>query len=100
MSNPVLHLNATVLPTDEPVDLWVADGTVSTEPLPGAETISRGGYVLPGLVDAHCHIGLDADGGVDVAASERQALIERRAGVLLIRDAGVPVDTHWIDDRT
>jgi imidazolonepropionase-like amidohydrolase len=44
--------------------------------------------VLPGLVDAHCHVGLDAHGAVDDATSEAQALTEREAGVLLLRDAG------------
>ncbi len=33
----------------------------------------------------------------DVA--EAQAATDRDAGTLLIRDAGSPVDTHWIDDR-
>jgi hypothetical protein len=31
--------------------------------------------------------------------AERQALADRDAGVLLIRDAGSPADTRWIDDR-
>ena len=57
------------------------------------------GWVLPGLVDAHCHVGLGPDGAVDEATSEEQALADRDAGTLLIRDAGTPVDTHWVDDR-
>ena len=48
------------------------------------------GWVLPGLVDAHCHVGLDAHGAVDEATSEQQALADRDAGTLLIRDAGSP----------
>jgi imidazolonepropionase-like amidohydrolase len=55
--------------------------------------------VLPGLVDAHCHVGLGPDGGVDVDTQEKQALTDRDAGTLLIRDAGSPVDTRWIDER-
>jgi len=55
--------------------------------------------VLPGLVDAHCHVGLDAHGAVDEATQVEQATADRDAGALLIRDAGSPVDTHWIDDR-
>ena len=31
--------------------------------------------------------------------TEAQAVADRDAGALLLRDAGVPVDTHWIDDR-
>ena len=58
-----------------------------------------GGWLLPGLVDAHCHVGLDEHGGVDEATTEAQAVADRDTGALLLRDAGVPVDTHWIDDR-
>lgn len=57
------------------------------------------GWVLPGLVDAHCHVGLDHHGAVDAATSEKQALADREAGALLLRDAGSPADTRWIDDR-
>jgi imidazolonepropionase-like amidohydrolase len=54
---------------------------------------------VPGSVDAHCHIGLDAHGAVDEATSERQALADRDAGALLLRDAGSPADTRWVDER-
>ncbi len=57
------------------------------------------GWVLPGLVDAHCHVGLDRHGPVDADTAEKQALTDRDAGTLLIRDAGSPSDTRWIDDR-
>jgi imidazolonepropionase-like amidohydrolase len=95
-----LHLRAVVLPDGEQRDLWVDDqGRVAAEAVPGAETVVTSGYVVPGLVDAHCHVGLDADGGVDQAEQERQIVADRDTGALLLRDAGVPVDTHWIDDR-
>ena len=45
---------------------------------------------MPGLVDAHCHVGLDAQGAVDESTQEQQATAERDAGALLIRDAGSP----------
>jgi hypothetical protein len=57
------------------------------------------GWALPGLVDAHCHVGLDGHGPVDAGTSEKQALTDRQAGALLLRDAGSPSDTRWIDDR-
>src|SRR5262249_33268060 len=57
------------------------------------------GWVLPGLVDAHCHIGLDANGAVADDVAEAQALSDRDAGALLVRDAGSPADTRWMDDR-
>jgi imidazolonepropionase-like amidohydrolase len=65
----------------------------------GADVETLRGWVLPGLVDAHCHVGLDAHGAVDDETSEAQALADRDAGTLLIRDAGSPADTRWIDDR-
>jgi imidazolonepropionase-like amidohydrolase len=88
-----------VLPDGEHRELWIADGVIRTEPVAGAETVDVGGWLLPGLVDAHCHIGLDADGPVGREETEEQALTDRSAGALLVRDAGSPSDTRWIDDR-
>jgi imidazolonepropionase-like amidohydrolase len=93
-----LHVRGVVLPTGEHQDLWIADGRVTTEPLRDAETVAEG-WSVPGLVDAHCHIGVDADGAVDERTQEQQAVAERDAGVLLARDCGVPSDTRWIDAR-
>lgn len=98
----VLRLTGTVLPAGEPQEIFVsADGHVVDRPAPGTAvpTVSTGGWILPGLVDAHCHIGLDRHGAVDADVQERQALADRDAGALLVRDAGSPADTRWIDDR-
>jgi imidazolonepropionase-like amidohydrolase len=95
---PALHVRGVVLPEREHRDLWVRDGRVTFEPVPGAETVATG-WVLPGLVDLHCHVGLDARGAVPRDEAERQALADRDAGVLLIRDAGSAGDTRWVDDR-
>ena len=54
---------------------------------------------MPGLVDLHCHVGLDSRGAVPREDAERQAVADRDAGVLLIRDAGSAGDTRWVDDR-
>jgi imidazolonepropionase-like amidohydrolase len=95
-----LHLRAVVLPEREQRELWVdGSGTVRLEPVPGAESLAASGYVVPGLVDAHCHVGLDAHGAVDEDEQERQITADRDTGALLLRDAGAPVDTHWIDAR-
>ncbi|MGC3993718.1 MAG: amidohydrolase family protein [Propionicimonas sp.] len=94
-----LHLNGVLLPDGEVRDLWVVDGLLRSEPVAGAVTVCRGAWIMPGLVDAHCHVGLGAQGAVPVDVAEQQALTDRDAGTLLIRDAGSPVDTHWIDDR-
>ena len=92
-----LHLHGTVLPDGEVRDLWVSEGVVRTDPVRDAVTVCRDAWILPGLVDAHCHIGLASTGGTDRATAEAQARTDRDAGTLLIRDAGSPIDTHWID---
>ncbi|AKA03280.1 amidohydrolase family protein [Streptomyces noursei] len=97
-----LHLKGRVLvgPDEVRDELWVIDGRVTFErPSVARDVTTVSGWVLPGLVDAHCHVGLDAHGPVDAATSEKQALTDRDAGTLLIRDAGSPSDTRWIDDR-
>jgi len=88
-----LHLRGVLLPGGEPGELWVLDGLVRTEPVPGAETVADGGYVLPGLVDAHCHVGLGPDGPVGLEEAGEQARTDRDGGALLIRDCGSPIDT-------
>ena len=93
------HLNGVVLPDGERRDLWIHDGVITFEPVAGAQTLTTGVWITPGLVDAHCHIGLGASGAVDHATAEAQAIIDRNSGVLLVRDAGAPADTHWIDER-
>jgi imidazolonepropionase-like amidohydrolase len=96
----VLHLTGPVLvgPDDVRAEVWVVDGRVTfTQPATEAQTVT--GWVLPGLVDAHCHVGLGAEGAVDAARAEEQVVADRDAGTLLIRDAGSPVDTRWVDDR-
>ena len=96
-----LHLAGVVLPEGEHRDVWVRDGRFTFEPVPGAETVSRGGWLIPGLVDAHCHVGITSGGGhvEDLGVARDQALAERAAGVLALRDCGSPVDTRPLDDQ-
>ncbi|WP_225848504.1 amidohydrolase family protein [Streptomyces sp. HPF1205] len=97
----VLHIKGWILtgPQDVRDEMWVVGGRVTYE-RPAAEPAGTvTGWVLPGLVDAHCHIGLDAHGAVDAQTAEKQALTDRDAGALLARDAGSPSDTRWIDER-
>jgi imidazolonepropionase-like amidohydrolase len=98
---PALHLSGVVLPEAEHRDLWIRDGRFTFEPVPGAETVSRGGWLLPGLVDAHCHVGIGLGGEhvEDLDGLRGQALAERAAGVLALRDCGSPVDTRALDDE-
>ncbi|MGO4418761.1 amidohydrolase family protein [Streptomyces sp. MCAF7] len=81
-------------------ELWVVDGKITYDrPAAARDVRTIEGWVLPGLVDAHCHVGLDTHGAVDESTSEKQALAEREVGALLLRDAGSPADTRWIDER-
>ncbi|MDQ3405504.1 MAG: amidohydrolase family protein [Actinomycetota bacterium] len=94
-----LHLRGVVLPGEDERDLWIVNGRVRTRPVPYAETILDGGYLLPGLVDAHCHIGIGPDGPVDLDTAALQAETDRDAGTLLIRDCGSPIDTRPLQER-
>ena len=87
-----------VLPEGEARDLYVVDGKVTYEAVASAELVAEG-WIVPGLVDAHCHIGLDANGAVSDEVSETQALADRDSGALLLRDCGSPADTSWVQDR-
>jgi imidazolonepropionase-like amidohydrolase len=93
-----LRFRGPVLPDGEARDLYVVGGRVTLEPVAGAETAAEG-WIVPGLVDAHCHVGLDAHGAVDEATTEQQALDDRDAGALLLRDCGSPADTRWVQER-
>jgi imidazolonepropionase-like amidohydrolase len=94
-----LHLRGVVLPDDEPRDLWIVNGRVRTAPVPNAHTVFDGGFLVPGLVDAHCHIGIGPQGPTDLAEAALQAETERDAGTLLIRDCGAPIDTRPLQER-
>lgn len=96
---PRLHLRGVLLPGTEVVDLWVVEGRVTFEPVADALTVATDAWIMPGLVDAHCHIGMGPQGPTDADDVERQALADRDAGTLLARSPGVPTDTSWVDDR-
>jgi imidazolonepropionase-like amidohydrolase len=94
------RLRGVLLPGEVTVELFVDSAGRLVEPIPGAETLVDGGFIVPGLVDAHCHIGLGSTGGVDLEEADAQARIDRDAGTLLIRDCGSPVDTSPLQART
>jgi imidazolonepropionase-like amidohydrolase len=97
----VLAVRAVVLPDAEQRDLFVIDGRVyfRRPPYLDVETLADGGFVLPGLVDAHCHVGLAFEGGVPLDTAREQASTDRDVGVLLLRDAGVPETHYSLDDE-
>lgn len=99
-SLPPLHLSGVVLPEGHKRDIWVTDGRISFTEVPGARTVATDVWILPGLVDAHCHIGIGPGGPLDdLAEAEQQAIVERDAGVFLIRDCGAPIDTRELQGR-
>jgi imidazolonepropionase-like amidohydrolase len=95
------HLRGVFLPDETERDAWVLDGRLTfTRPTGEWETVASGGWITPGFVDAHCHIGLAPNGHVpDPADMADQALLDRAAGALLLRDAGSPVDNRSIQQR-
>ncbi len=94
----MLRVSGVLLPSREHRDLYVVGDRITYEPVADADTAAQG-WIVPGLVDAHCHIGLDENGPIDAATCEEQATTDRDAGALLVRDAGSATDTRWIDDR-
>ena len=98
-----LHVRGRGLPDGEPVEWWIVDGTLSAEPIKGAQTVfgadGADGWIVPGLVDAHCHIGLGQHGPIELDEAIAQAVTERDVGALLLRDAGSPTDTRSLDDH-
>lgn len=96
-----LHLRGRLLPAGEPVELWVDGAVLSTTPVPGARTLVDDGrsFLLPGLVDAHCHVGIGPRGPVSLDEAADQARTDRDAGTLLIRDCGTPLDTRPLQAR-
>lgn len=94
-----LHIDGVVLPDGERRDLWISNGTIGSEPIPGAESIDGEVWVIPGLVDAHCHVGLGPDGAVSDEVAAQQAQEDLMSGTMLIRDAGSASDTRWLQSR-
>jgi imidazolonepropionase-like amidohydrolase len=87
------RLRGVLLPQERDVELFVDAEGVLVDELPGAETLVDGGFIVPGLVDAHCHVGLGPKGAVDLDEADAQARVDRDSGALLLRDCGSPVDT-------
>lgn len=94
-----LHAAGVVLPGGESRELWITGGRVSFEPVPDAETLGRDVFLVPGLVDAHCHPGIGVGGPVSLEEATEQALTDRAAGTLLIRDCGLPIDVRPLQER-
>ena len=99
MADQVFHFRGVVLPDGAERTAYIADGRVTFEAVADSTLVGADVWLVPGLVDAHCHVGLGEDGGQDETSQELQATADRDAGALTLRDCGVPVDTRWIDER-
>jgi imidazolonepropionase-like amidohydrolase len=88
-----LHLHGMVLPGGSVQDVFVVDGRVTFTPAADAVTVVDGGYLVPGLVDAHAHLSLASPAGPGASADERvrrSAETQLAAGVLPVREPGSP----------
>ncbi len=89
------RVRASLLPDGDRVDAGITEwGQWTLRPAPAAEDLP-GRFILPGLVDAHCHLSVgQTESGAPVAldpdavrANLRNA---HRAGITAIRDTGSP----------
>ena len=95
--SPDLRVRGTDPTTGEPVDLAVSGARIVDGA--AAEAVTVTGFVVPGFVDAHCHVGYSPHGPATPAEAEQQALANLQAGALALRDCGSPVDTRELADR-
>ncbi len=87
--NGRLHVRGVVLPSEEAQEFWIEGGRFTRERLPGATTVVDGGWLLPGLVDAHTHPGAEQPGDpLDAALLRRHGNEHVSAGVTLLRVPG------------
>jgi imidazolonepropionase-like amidohydrolase len=88
------HLQTTLAATGSTVDLWVDEGRFVAGPLEGA-TLHVGGFAIPGLVDAHAHLGMASPlaTGSQHDQVRASARVHLDAGVLAIREPGGPSRT-------
>lgn len=89
-SDGAWHVRAVPLPDGtEPIDLWIAGGRLHADPVSGARDLP-GGWVAPGLVDAHVHLTFQTHHRLDLKPGEDLVAIhlglQRDAGVLAVRD--------------
>ena len=76
----------------------VTDGRVRRVGNDQSERAQHVGFIVPGMADAHCHIGYSDDGSVSPEEMVNQAGATLASGVTLVRDCGVPVDNSGVRD--
>lgn len=93
-NNDTWHLQAIRLPYGtEPEDWWIVDGQMHDTAVAGAQDLPGGWFLPGGLVDAHVHLSMNFNGFAleDGSSALRAAnlAVQRSAGVLAVRDAGL-----------
>src|SRR4051795_10514498 len=87
------HVRAVPVPDGgAPVDWWAAGGRLHADPVEDTRELP-GGWVAPGLVDAHVHLTFEARDRLGLPRGTPELIdahldLHRRAGVLAVRDAG------------
>jgi len=79
----------TLLPSGEQVLLPITAASPGSADAPAV--LLRGAFALQGLVDGHCHLTLDRDGGfpfVDLPGTPTRLARIARTGVSVVRDVG------------
>lgn len=85
----VLRVRGVALPWEEAAEFWIVEGRLTRQPVRGATTAVDGGWLLPGLVDAHTHPGAEQPGDpLEPELLRRHAREHVRAGVTLLRVPG------------
>src|SRR4051812_10535303 len=106
---PDLRIGVSIL-VDEDRIVWIRPTGDEQDPGPGVDVVDASGSALvPGMVDSHSHLTMPGgahwvDRGFDpperlVEVAERNAALQRAAGVRWARDVGSPVGTDPVDGR-
>ncbi len=96
------ELTGPILADEEPTvgKAWVVGGRVTYERPRHTDITRIDGWVIPGLVDMHCHLSVGPSGPVDGDLVVKQAFTERDAGVLMVRDTGSASSLDVLDGRS
>lgn len=75
---------------------WLVSGVSMNRVEPSSAAADLQGFIIPGMVDVHCHIAIGDDGPVGQDEQLHHAIATRNNGVLAVRDCGAPDDQAWI----
>jgi imidazolonepropionase-like amidohydrolase len=94
-----VRLRAVALPEGWEREVYVDGDRITFHYLPNAETVVDGGWILPGLVDVHTHMGSEQPADrLDESLLRRHAEAHRDAGVTLLRSPGASgFYPSWLD---